>query len=81
MVIGPWPDGPSVVEDYPVQADGPEPLDGPAPLYPMQGAGWFPVRPLVFSSTLDWGTLGSAALFHFRTTAGVIVHRFEFYTG
>ncbi len=45
------------------------------------GIDWFPVQPYVISSTLDWGSLGGSELFHFRTTAGVIVNRFEFYTG
>ena len=45
------------------------------------GVDFFPRRPWVLSATLDWGTLGSAERFHFRTTAGVIVHRFEVYTG
>lgn len=181
MVIGPWPDGPSVAQDYPADAADPGQVDS-APLYPMQGASllrdwsgrvrcdwagdfhdlqrvgghvllsstsgfevetefvcfqerlgcgahdqlwlgdanllfrlleterlmgrigvgfnwlgdrfgadagfnftmgldWFPVRPLVFSSTIDLGTLGRAGLFHFRTTAGVIVRRYEVYTG
>jgi hypothetical protein len=30
---------------------------------------------------IDWGTLGSAELFRFRTTAGVIVHGVEVFTG
>jgi hypothetical protein len=29
----------------------------------------------------DWGTLGRAGLFRFRTTAGIIVNRFETYAG
>jgi hypothetical protein len=45
------------------------------------GVDFFPRRPWVLSATLDWGTLGSAERFHFRTTAGVIVRRYEVYTG
>ena len=45
------------------------------------GVDVFPVKPWVLSAVLDWGTLGSADLFHFRTTAGVIIHGFEAYTG
>ncbi len=45
------------------------------------GVDVFPVRPLVLSAELDWGTLGSADLFHFRTTAGMIVWHVEVYTG
>ena len=41
----------------------------------------FPVKPWVVSATLDWGTLGSAELFRFRTTAGVVVHGIEVFTG
>ena len=33
------------------------------------------------SADLDWGTLGRAELFRFRTTIGVTVQRVEFYTG
>jgi hypothetical protein len=45
------------------------------------GADVFPRRPWVISADLDWGTLGRAELFRFRTTIGVTVQRFEFYTG
>lgn len=45
------------------------------------GADFFPIRPWVVSATLDLGTLGNAGLFHFRTTAGVIIHGCEVYTG
>lgn len=45
------------------------------------GVDLFPCKPWVFSSSIDWGTLGSAELFRFRTTAGVIVHGLEVYAG
>ena len=45
------------------------------------GADLFVRRPWVLSTTIDWGTLGEAELFRFRTTAGVIVHGVEVYTG
>ncbi len=45
------------------------------------GMDYFPGRPWVISSTLDWGTLGHTSLFRFRSTAGVIVRRFETYAG
>ena len=45
------------------------------------GADLFPRRPWVLSATLDWGTLGEAELFRFRTTGGVVVHGVELYTG
>ncbi|HUT89844.1 MAG TPA: hypothetical protein VMY37_10125 [Thermoguttaceae bacterium] len=45
------------------------------------GADLFPRRPWVLSATIDWGTLGEAELFRFRTTGGVVVHGVELYTG
>jgi hypothetical protein len=41
----------------------------------------YPIRPLVLSTELDWGTLGSAEAFHFRTTAGAVIHGLEAYFG
>lgn len=45
------------------------------------GGDWYPVRPLVVSTEIDWGTLESAGLFHGRATVGVVWHGVEFYTG
>ena len=45
------------------------------------GADLFPCRPWVLSATLDWGTLGEAELFRFRSTAGLVFHGVEVYTG
>lgn len=45
------------------------------------GADFYPGRPWVLSSTLDWGSLGEAELFRFRATVGAIVRRTEVYTG
>lgn len=45
------------------------------------GLDLFPRKPWVVSSVLDWGTLGHEELFRFRTTVGVLLQRFEFYTG
>jgi hypothetical protein len=45
------------------------------------GGDFFPQKPWVISSAIDWGTLGRAGLFRFRTTAGVIFNRFESYLG
>jgi hypothetical protein len=45
------------------------------------GGDVFPARPFVFSADLDWGWLGSAGLFHFRSTAGVILGPLEIFTG
>ena len=45
------------------------------------GGDWFPCRPWVLSTAIDWGTLGHAGLFRFRATAGVILNRFESYVG
>jgi len=35
----------------------------------------------VLSAEIDWGWLHHALLFHFRTTAGIVVHEIEVYTG
>ncbi|MBN2022159.1 MAG: hypothetical protein JW809_05150 [Pirellulales bacterium] len=45
------------------------------------GFDFFPRRPWVLSTTLDWGTLGSAQRFRLATTAGVALHGIETYTG
>lgn len=45
------------------------------------GVDLFPSKPWVLSSSIDWGTLGSAELFRFHTTVGVVVHGVEVYTG
>ena len=45
------------------------------------GFDFFPCKPLVFSSEIDWGTLGSAGAFHFRTTAGVLIKDLETFIG
>jgi hypothetical protein len=45
------------------------------------GADFFPGKPWVLSSTLDWGSLGDAELFRFRATVGALVRRTEVYTG
>ena len=45
------------------------------------GADFYPRKPWIFSATIDWGNLGSAELFRFRTSAGLIIQRFEVYTG
>ncbi len=45
------------------------------------GVDFFPVKPWILSSTLDWGTIGRAEQFRFQATAGIIVNRIEIYTG
>lgn len=45
------------------------------------GVDVFPAKPWVLSTTIDWGTLGRASLFHGRTTVGVLLDRYEFFTG
>jgi hypothetical protein len=45
------------------------------------GGDFFPHKPWVLSAAVDWGTLGHAGLFRFRTTAGAIFNRFEGYVG
>ena len=41
----------------------------------------FPRKPFVLSTEIDWGTLGSAEAFHFRTTAGALIKNLETYIG
>ena len=41
----------------------------------------YPRKPWVLSAAIDWGTLGQAELFRFRTTAGVVFHGVETYAG
>jgi hypothetical protein len=41
----------------------------------------YPRKPWVLSATLDWGTLGHAELFRFRTTAGLVFRGIETYAG
>jgi len=45
------------------------------------GADFFPRKPWIFSSTIDWGTIGHAELFHFRTSAGVLLKNTEIFIG
>jgi len=45
------------------------------------GVDVFPRKPWVLTSSIDWGTLGSAELFRFRLTAGIMVRGVEAYTG
>jgi hypothetical protein len=45
------------------------------------GGDFFPAKPWVLSAEIDGGTLGDAGLFRFRTTAGVLLDRFETYVG
>ncbi len=45
------------------------------------GFDFFPVRPWVLSTDIDWGTLGKAELFRLRTTVGAVLHGVEAYTG
>lgn len=45
------------------------------------GLDYFPRKPWVFSTSFDLGTLGEAGLFHNQTTVGVVVRRFEVFTG
>lgn len=45
------------------------------------GADWFPARPWVLSAQLDLGTLGEASLFHTSATLGLLLDRFELFTG
>ena len=41
----------------------------------------FPIQPWVLSGSIDWGQLGKSSLFHGRGTVGVLLDRFELFTG
>ncbi|TWT32665.1 hypothetical protein [Blastopirellula retiformator] len=45
------------------------------------GVDWYPTKLLISSSELDWGYVGNASLFHFRTTLGIHYRRLETYIG
>jgi hypothetical protein len=45
------------------------------------GIDYFPIRPVVWSSELDWGTLDSETLLRLRSTVGLQLRDFEVYTG
>jgi hypothetical protein len=45
------------------------------------GMDWFPAKPIVVSSEIDWGTVGTAETFHGRVTAGVLLERAELFGG
>jgi hypothetical protein len=47
----------------------------------LYGGDFYPVKPLVVSTFLDLGNLGSAFVIHGRATAGVLLSRWEFFTG
>ena len=45
------------------------------------GGDLFPVKPLVISSEIDWGTLGDAEVFQWRGTVGAVWDHIEVYAG
>lgn len=45
------------------------------------GADVYPRKPWFVSATMDWGRLGHAGLFHGRVIGGVVVDRWELFTG
>lgn len=45
------------------------------------GADFFPAKPWVISTVIDWGRLGDVSLFHGRATVGLVFDRFDIYTG
>lgn len=45
------------------------------------GVDWYPTKLLISSTEIDWGYVGNASLFHFRTTLGVHYRRLETYVG
>jgi hypothetical protein len=58
-----------------------DPLDTDFGFNFTAGMDLFPGKPWVVSGTIDWGTLGSAELFRFNTTVGVLIRRIEAFTG
>ncbi len=56
-------------------------LGGEAGFNFTYGVDVFPGDPFVLESTIDWGRIGDAGLFHVRGTAGVIWKGLEIYTG
>jgi hypothetical protein len=47
----------------------------------LYGGDFFPVKPLVVSTVMELGTLGSATVFHARATAGLMHSRWELFAG
>jgi hypothetical protein len=47
----------------------------------VYGVDVFPRKPWAVSASLDWGTLGHAELFRFRTTVGAMFRGIEAYPG
>jgi len=47
----------------------------------LYGGDFYPVKPLIVSTCLELGNLGSAFVVHGRATAGAILSRFEFFGG
>jgi len=45
------------------------------------GMDWFPAKPIVVSTEVDWGTVGTAEMFHGRVTTGVLLERVEVFGG
>ncbi len=45
------------------------------------GVDLFPVKPLIATAVIDWGKVGNAGLFRFRTSLGLAVHHAEQYVG
>lgn len=45
------------------------------------GVDWYPTKLLISSTEIDWGYVGNASLFHFRSTLGIHYRRLETYVG
>ncbi len=45
------------------------------------GADFYPAKPWVLSGSIDWGTLGHTSVFHGRATVGLMLKRWELFTG
>jgi len=55
--------------------------DADAGINVVYGADFFPFKPVVISTLVDGGTLGSAGVFHARGTWGVMLQRWELFGG
>ena len=45
------------------------------------GAEWFPAKPWVLNSSMDWGRIGATSLLHLRNTVGITKSGWGVYAG
>lgn len=56
-------------------------IDAEAGLNFTLRADYFPARPFILSGEIDYGTIGSASMFHGRASVGVNIQQVEFFLG